>query len=386
MLEFLVYTILVYFLCSNTAIGFLDCLDWRGGGYNLALPIGISFYTFQVLSYVVDVYRGECGPQTNMLDLGLYVSFFPQLIAGPIVRYKSIALQLKRRKHSFDDYSEGAWRFTIGLSKKVLLANQVAPVAEKAFLCNRDDFSVGFAWIGAIAYTLQIYFDFSGYSDMAIGLGRIFGFKFSENFNYPYAADSITDFWKRWHISLSAWFRDYVYIPLGGSRVTVYRHIMNLGIVWILTGIWHGANFTFILWGILYFFVLILEKYVVKPEKRSKNVRALYRLFSIVFIILNWVIFNSESVQIAGEYIKTMFSFGNKVFWNAYGTNWTGQYKAFLICAAVLAFPVVPYIKDRAENQVFLRVISGMLMIGLLLLDLCFVISGGYNPFLYYNF
>ena len=227
---------------------------------NIALPIGISFFTFQAMSYVIDVYRGE-EAQKSILNVGLYISFFPQLIAGPIVRYKTVAYQILHRKESFDDFSSGVCRFIIGMGKKVLLANSLAVVADAAFDGDIANTSASFAWLGAIAYTMQIFFDFSGYSDMAIGLGKMFGFKFLENFDYPYISGSITEFWRRWHISLGSWFRDYVYFPLGGSRVkSKGRLIFNLFVVWLLTGIWHGANWTFIIWGLMYFVLLVIEK------------------------------------------------------------------------------------------------------------------------------
>ena len=225
---------------------------------NIALPIGISFFTFQAMSYVIDVYRQKGEVQTNILYVGLYISFFPQLIAGPIVRYETIADQIKNRKETLDDFFDGFARFVIGLSKKVLLANTFAILADNAFdgAKNGDSISVMFGWLGAIAYSLQIFFDFSGYSDMAIGLGRIFGFQFLENFDYPYVSKSITEFWRRWHMSLGTWFRDYLYFPLGGSRCSRGRNIFNLFVVWLLTGLWHGANFTFIVWGLMYFLLL----------------------------------------------------------------------------------------------------------------------------------
>ena len=231
---------------------------------NIALPIGISFFTFQAISYVIDVYRKNGTVQKNILNVGLYLAFFPQLIAGPIVRYETVAEQINYRKENFDDFSNGVYRFIFGLSKKVLISNQMAIIADVAF--DNSPSSVLFAWLGAIAYALQIYFDFSGYSDMAIGLGAMFGFKFDENFNYPYIAKSITDFWHRWHISLSTWFRDYVYIPLGGSRCKRSRAFLNIFIVWLLTGIWHGASWNFILWGLYFFVFLIIEKSLFKDK------------------------------------------------------------------------------------------------------------------------
>ena len=238
---------------------------------NIALPIGISFFTFQAISYVIDVYRKNGTVQKNILNVGLYLAFFPQLIAGPIVRYETVAEQINYRKENFDDFSKGVYRFIFGLSKKVLISNQMAIIADVAF--DNSPSSVLFAWLGAIAYALQIYFDFSGYSDMAIGLGAMFCFKFDENFNYPYIAKSITDFWHRWHISLSTWFRDYVYIPLGGSRCKRSKAFLNIFIVWLLTGIWHGASWNFILWGLYFFAFLIIEKSLFQRLQQANTMQ-----------------------------------------------------------------------------------------------------------------
>ena len=266
-------------------------------GTDISVPqIGISFFTFQAISYVIDVYREKGEMQKNLLNVGLYIAFFPQLIAGPIVRYETISDQIMGRRESYEDFSRGVCRFIVGLSKKVLLANNFAVVADQSFAFSAaDNCSVAFAWLGAIAYTLQIYFDFSGYSDMAIGLGAMFGFHFPENFNYPYISKSVAEFWRRWHISLGSWFRDYVYFPLGGSRVkSKARLVFNLFIVWLLTGIWHGANFTFIAWGLIYFVLISLEK-LTNFEKRNVNsaVRYIYTMF---FVVIGWVFFRADSI------------------------------------------------------------------------------------------
>lgn len=254
----------------------------------IELPLGISFFTFQAISYVVDVYRGE-GALKNPIDAGLYISFFPQLIAGPIVRYKTVAKELKDRKITWWEFCVGTKRFAIGLFKKVLLANNLSVVADTAFHYDYSELSVAFAWVGALAFTFQIYFDFSGYSDMAIGLGRMFGFHFDENFNYPYIAKSITEFWRRWHISLGQWFRDYVYIPLGGSRAGCIRTIFNLFIVWLLTGIWHGASYHFVAWGLFYFILLVIEKYIIRPIGLKGVQVVLYSGVTKVCVVIGWV-------------------------------------------------------------------------------------------------
>lgn len=270
----------------------------------IALPIGLSFFTFQAISYVIDVYRQNGEVQKNPMNVALYISFFPQLIAGPIVRYQTVAEQIKNRKETVADFSEGCTRFILGLSKKVLLSNNFALIADAAF--TEGELTLHFAWVGAIAYTLQIYYDFSGYSDMAIGLGKMFGFHFLENFDYPYVSKSISEFWRRWHISLGSWFRDYVYFPLGGSRVkSKTRLVFNLFVVWFLTGIWHGANWTFIVWGLMYFILIALEKLT----RFEKKLGVLGHVYSMFFVVIGWVIFRAENIGQAVQYIATMLDF-----------------------------------------------------------------------------
>ena len=285
-----------------------------GGGIKIPiinLPIGISFFTFQAMSYVFDVNRGHGKAQRNPLDVALYISLFPQLIAGPIVRYETIAEQIHNRRETLDDFSAGVCRFIVGLAKKVLLANTLAVVADAAFAA--DARSASFAWLGLLAYTFQIYYDFSGYSDMAIGLGRMFGFKFLENFDYPYISRSITEFWRRWHISLGTWFRDYLYFPLGGSRVKSKRRLVfNLFVVWLLTGIWHGANWTFILWGLMYFVLIALEKLTGLDKILTKNrvLSALGHCYTLFFVMMGWALFRAPSVSEASQYITHLFMGG----------------------------------------------------------------------------
>lgn len=275
------------------------------GNVEVALPIGISFYTFQILSYVIDVYRGNVKVQKNIIKLCTYISLFPQLIAGPIVRYEDIEKQLDDRKESFDKFIEGLKRFIYGLGKKVLLANNMALIADTIYETNPNNGTI-MLWLAAIGYTLQIYFDFSGYSDMAIGLGKMFGFEFMENFNYPYIAKSVTDFWRRWHISLSTWFKDYVYIPLGGNRVSQLKLVRNILIVWGLTGLWHGANWNFIIWGFYYAILLIIEKLVLNKwlDKLPKVVKHIY---SLLIIVIGWVIFRTEDLSQIFIIVKNMF-------------------------------------------------------------------------------
>jgi len=276
-------------------------------GIKIALPIGISFFTFQGMSYVIDVYRKKSDYLKSVFDVGLYISFFPQLIAGPIVRYETIALEIHNRVEKQEDFYDGFVRFITGLSKKVLLSNMFAIFADETFV-NVSMLSCGMCWIGAISYTFQIFFDFSGYSDMAIGLGKMFGFHFPENFNYPYISTSISEFWRRWHISLGSWFRDYVYFPLGGSKVGKKRLIFNLFVVWMLTGIWHGANWTFFIWGFMYFVLICAEK-LTNFDKIKKNLilKSFSYVYTMLFVIIGWVIFRADSLYVAIEFIKTMF-------------------------------------------------------------------------------
>lgn len=304
-------------LLSLGFLGYFKYADFFIGNFNavtglsipllkIALPIGISFYTFQTLSYTVDVYRGDVPAQKNYIDLAAYIAMFPQLIAGPIVRYSDIAAQLKTREHGLNDAAIGVRRFIIGLSKKILIANILGELV--SIFKDSGEKSVLFFWIYAIAYALQIYFDFSGYSDMAIGLGRIFGFRFLENFHYPFVSSSITEFWRRWHISLGSWFRDYLYIPLGGNRVSVPRWFLNIFIVWMATGLWHGAAWNFVVWGILFAVLLINEKLWLKPAlEKAKGLRHVYVLF---FVVISFVIFDAASIKDAGLSIASMFGRG----------------------------------------------------------------------------
>ena len=355
---------------------------------HFALPIGISFYTFQILSYVIDVYRGKVEAQKNPFYLALYISFFPQLIAGPIVRYIDIEKQINHDRHmNFTTFGFGALRFTQGFLKKVLIANHVSVIAEEVFL-NYTGSNTLVYWVGALAYALEIYFDFSGYSDMAIGLGRMFGIHFLENFNYPYMASSITDFWRRWHISLSSWFKDYVYIPLGGSFVTPMRHIFNLFVVWALTGIWHGANYTFIVWGLLYFVMLVIEKYVVKIEERNLMIRILYRFFTLLYVLLLWVIFNSPSISFAFDYIGKMFLFSgidmNEVLellkkdglWMVLGFLFVSDYPKRLYM----------YLSSYEWFDKATIVVMPLVCICLFLWAVSYLVVGTHNPFIYFNF
>ena len=346
----------------------------------ITLPIGISFFTFQAMSYVFDVYRDHGEVQKNPLNVGLYISFFPQLIAGPIVRYETVAHEIKHRKETLDDFTQGICRFIIGLGKKVLLSNQLALCADAAFLAERP--SVAFSWLGAIAYALQIYYDFSGYSDMAIGLGRMFGFHFLENFDYPYISKSVSEFWRRWHISLGTYFRDYVYFPLGGSRVkTKGRLIFNLFVVWSLTGIWHGAAWTFVLWGLYYFILIVLEKLTGWNEKLQKA-PFLAHAITLILVLFGWVLFRAPDVTTALNYIGSMFGSGG-VLWNDTAALWLRESAWCLAAGLLFAFPIA---KKASSSKGIFSVLYPIALIVVFILSVSYLVKGGYNPFIYFNF
>lgn len=348
----------------------------------IALPIGISFYTFQAISYIVDIKRKKAKAADSILDVGLGIACFPQLLAGPIIRYESIADEIHNRKETLDGFCEGLTRFVYGLAKKVIIANNIAQVADKAFSLPGQ--SVSLAWMGAVAYTLQIYFDFSGYSDMAIGLARIFGFHYAENFNYPYIAKSVTEFWHRWHISLSTWFRDYVYFPLGGSRVkSAARHIFNLGVVWLLTGIWHGANWTFILWGLVYFVVQIFEKYILKAKAGSPVIG---RIYTMLVVVLCWVIFRSNSIHAAGAYIASMFGIGVTGTANGIAAGLVRDYWFYFAVGILASCPLAPALKKRFEQVSVGRVAYTVMTCAIFVLAISYMVTSSYSPFIYFNF
>ena len=355
----------------------------------IKLPIGISFFTFQALSYVIDVYRGNSGAQRNLFSLALYVSFFPQLIAGPIVRYNTIAEQIDHRIVTKEKFSDGVQRFIIGFSKKVILANNLALVAENAF-SPQGEKTVLLLWVGSLAYSLQIFFDFCGYSDMAIGLGKMFGFTFEENFNYPYIAASITDFWHRWHISLSQWFRDYVYFPLGGSRVSHARHIFNLFAVWFLTGLWHGANYTFIVWGMIYFLMQILEKYFIKPHSLGTISSTAWRVATLLVVNFNWILFNSSDIFAAKSYIAGMLGCHGLPLLNAELIGLLREYGAFLLFGILFSTPIAKAYRTRINTTAFGQKALPILLPVCYILVFCwaasFVVLGAHNPFIYFNF
>lgn len=353
---------------------------------NIVLPIGISFFTFQAMSYVIDVYREKGEAQKNPLNVGLYISFFPQLIAGPIVRYETVAYQIKHREESFEKFSEGVCRFIIGLAKKVLLANTMAVVADYAFDMPNSELTVVMAWVGAIAYTFQIFFDFGGYSDMAIGLGKMFGFEFLENFNYPYISLSVSEFWRRWHMSLGTWFRDYVYFPLGGSRVkSKARLVFNLFVVWSLTGIWHGANWTFLCWGLMYFVLLTIEKLIGWEKKYPDKMKILRRIYTLFFVVMGWVLFRADSIGDAGAYFATMFGGGNLI--DDATIYYALNYIVYFVIAILVSTPIFKNIsaKINGNNPVVVAVSTVGLFV-LLVVSVSYIVKGAYNPFIYFNF
>ena len=352
---------------------------------NIALPIGISFYTFQAMSYTIDVYRNDVRVQKNLIDFGMYITMFPQLIAGPIVRYADVQDQLAERSVTTADFSEGIMRFVVGLGKKVLLANQMGAVWSEIYALG-GDVSALMAWTGAIAYTFQIYFDFSGYSDMAIGLGRMFGFKFPENFRYPYQSVSITDFWRRWHITLSTWFKEYLYIPLGGNRRGLTRQALNLLIVWSLTGFWHGAGWNFVLWGLYYFVILFIEKlFLLKAlEKLPKFFRHVYAL---LLIIIGWVIFASDDVSVLLPYLGSMFGANGAIGGMDVYTLLTKAALLVICCIASTELPKKLFLSAAgAMNEKAAFTLKSVLTIALLALSMILLIGDSYNPFLYFRF
>lgn len=357
----------------------------------IMLPIGISFFTFQSISYVVDVYRGHGKVLKNPLDVGLYIAFFPQLIAGPIVRYETIAQEIHGRRETEKDFAEGIMRFIIGLSKKVLLSNQFALIADKAYALEAvGGITVGFAWLGAISYMLQIYFDFGGYSDMAIGLGKMFGFHFNENFNYPYIAKSISDFWRRWHISLSTWFRDYVYIPLGGNRVSPLKHVRNILIVWTLTGIWHGANWTFIAWGFFFGIILLIEKFTGLGKLMNRT-KVIGHLYALMIVLISWILFRASSLSEAISYIGHLFGQGDIPVTNDLTQLYFNENLNILIIGMIACLPFSKLIQKafvKVSDKLQIVVKSGTVVIlGLLFFaSVAYLVKGTYNPFIYFNF
>lgn len=353
----------------------------------LALPIGISFYTFQIISYVVDVYRGKVKAQKSFLKLATYVSLFPQLIAGPIVRYETIEKELDSRTSNFENFAYGVRRFVIGLGKKVLIANMLGELCDVFSTTNEK--SILFYWIFAISYSLQIYFDFSAYSDMAIGLGRMFGFHFLENFNYPYISKSITEFWRRWHMSLSSWFRDYVYIPLGGNRKGTIILVRNIFIVWVLTGIWHGANWTFVIWGLMFGIMLIIEKlFLTKHLEKMPSI--LQRIYVLFTVMISFIIFNANSIGEAWNNIIGLFGANGERLINASTVYYLKSYLVVLVIAIIGSTPllknIIEKLKTKTNANKIINLLEPIAMASILIIVTAYLVDNSYNPFLYFRF
>ena len=350
---------------------------------NTHLPIGISFYTFQTMSYTIDVYRGDARVQKNIVNFGTFVTLFPQLIAGPILQYKDLDAQLEHREHNTERFARGVQRFVVGLSKKVLLANNLGKLWDVYLATPGGELTTLGAWLGIIAFSLHLYFDFSGYSDMAIGLGRMLGFEFLENFNYPYISKSATEFWRRWHISLGSWFREYLYIPLGGNRVKTGRLIFNLLIVWAATGIWHGASWNFLIWGLYYFVWLVLEKlFLGKYLKKAPG--WLGHLYGLLVVVVGWAIFAVEDFSAMGLYLKAMFGMGAGL-WNSDFLYYLRNYLPVLAAAAVASTPLAANLWRKLPERAR-RIAFPVLMLAGLILSTAYLVDGTYNPFLYFRF
>jgi len=355
---------------------------------DILLPMGISFFTFKAVSYLVDIFMGKYPAQKNLVDFALYISFFPQIMSGPIVRYNDFHKDLAERRVSLEGMSHGIARFITGLAKKLILSNSFAIVADKAFaVVGTSELSICLSWLGAICYTLQIYYDFSGYSDMAIGIGNLFGFRCRENFDYPYISKSVSEFWRRWHISLGTWFKDYVYFPLGGSRVkTKGRLFFNLFAVWFLTGVWHGANWTFIVWGMFYLVILAFEKFLGYPEKlKRRGSRIIYQIFTLICVMVGWVIFRSSDVKAAGAYLMSMLGLRNNLMINGLDLFLIRDNAILLILGVLFSMPVIDRLRSRTSKRC-LKPVAWSVLILLFLVCISYSVNVSYNPFIYFNF
>ena len=375
----LIYFKYTNFIIENINLWFSNKIDF----IEVILPIGISFYTFQMLTYIIDLYKGEVKVQKNIFKLGLYITLFPQLIAGPIVRYKTIEEELESRKHSFENFAYGVRRFIIGLGKKVLIANLLGELAE-LFLTSTDK-SILFYWIYGISICLQIYFDFSGYSDMAIGLGKMFGFTFLENFNYPYIAQSVTDFWRRWHISLSTFFRDYVYIPLGGNRVSKAKWLRNILIVWALTGIWHGAAWNFVIWGLYFGIILVLEK-VFLGKILEKLPKFLSRIYVLLIVMISFIIFSGENASQVLENLKGLIGYNNIPLISVESVYYFKSYFVILLVGIIGSTPIMKNIFSSKKIEKLSNILEPVFLLVVLILSTSYIINGSFNPFLYFRF
>ena len=360
---------------------------------NLRLPLGISFFTFQALSYVIDVYRNDSKVQKNLFSLALYISLFPQLVAGPIVRYQTVAEQIDNREYKIEKFGQGVYRLILGLFKKVIIANTLGGVVDSVFYINPSNIATATAWLAIICYSLQIFFDFSGYSDMAIGLGKMFGFDFLENFNYPYISRSVSEFWRRWHISLGTWFKDYVYISLGGSRNGRIRTYINLSIVWFLTGFWHGASWNFIAWGAYFGALIILEKLFLQEKILSKVFSPIAHLYSILAVMGGWVLFRADNLWYAYDFVKTMFAINNTALYDSQTLMYLNDNWLIILIGSILSTPIVKciikWIRNKNENifeKNFVYALSGIITSFLFILVIINLVNSTYNPFLYFRF
>ena len=384
-------SILAFFKYADFAIASVNgLLGTQFAQPGMHLPVGISFYTFQTMSYIIDLYRGEVKAERSYAAYLTYVSMFPQLVAGPIVRFSDIQEQLHIRKISFEGFEQGLLRFMMGLFKKVLIANQAGALWEEIRVLGIADTSVATAWLGALCFTLQLYFDFSAYSDMAIGMGQMLGFHYNENFRYPLTAVSVTDFWRRWHISLSSWFRDYVYIPLGGNRKGIPRHLFNLAVVWFLTGLWHGASWNFILWGVYYGILLMLEKYLW-GKALDKLPRWLQHTYAFLIVVFGFVIFAITDMGELSNYIGILFSFASNTLVDTRFLWYLGNYGVVLVIACILACPVYPWVCRKvsalgAKKSFVVSAFAGIGVVLLFILSTAYMVSDTYNPFLYFRF
>ena len=376
--------VLAYFKYFNFIIDNINSLFRLDLEFNeVLLPIGISFFIFQILSYIIDVYTKKVKAQYNVFYLACYISLFPQLIAGPIVRYYDIQYDLVNRKENINDAYNGLKRFIIGLAKKIIISNNIAIFASSVFSMNYSDLDIVLVWVGSICFTFQIYYDFSGYSDMAIGLGKIFGFNFLENFNYPYVAKSISEFWRRWHISLSSWFRDYIYIPLGGNRVGIIRYIFNIAIVWALTGLWHGAAWNFVLWGLYFFVLLILEKYIY--GKYLSKFFIFNHIYVFVLVNISFILFNSSSLEQVKVMVEMLFEFSSFNINSLLENNFVEILPYFVMCFIFMG-PLYPMIKRFTKDNMLFNIIEDFILVILLICCIILLVNSTYNPFIYFRF
>lgn len=355
----------------------------------VVLALGQSFITFSLISYLVDVYKGVVLPQKNFFKFLTYVIMFPKVMMGPIVRYSDIEPSFKEANIALEDISEGIQRIVIGFCKKAIIADNLLVMVDEISKKMLSDQSIATLWIGALAYSLELFFDFAGYSDMAIGIARMLGYRFKENFNYPYACESVTDFWRRWHISLSLWFRDYVYIPLGGSRKSALRNVINLLAVWLLTAIWHGTGFSFLAWGMVFFTLIVLERYLIKPQKMSSAMRVVYRIVILLIIAFNWVLFWHNDLSDGIRYCAGMLGIENNVFANSFDIRLIREWGIYLIIGVLLSFPIVPKIREKVGtkmNPVAQATVETLLMLIIFIWAMSFVILGHHNPFMYQQF